>query len=161
MNALMSELGRGGQTFFNMVPGQPLLLVDPNCGCFNPQSTQVLNPKAWTDAPGGTFGASAPYYNGYRWMRIPQESMSLARNFRVGKEGKYVLQFRAEFYNVFNRLQLPAPTTTNPAGALSTGSGIINGGVNTYYSGGFGTIATANGAVGGQRNGQAVLRFQF
>ena len=68
---------------------------DPNCKCFNPQTTQVLNPAAWTDAPGGTWSTSAPFYNNYRWQRQPAESMSFARNFRIGKEGRYNLQVRA------------------------------------------------------------------
>ncbi len=96
--------GAGTSTYFNVNPGQPKLLVDPNCGCFNPQTTQVLNPAAWTDAPGGTFGVSAPFYSGYRWQRQPAESVSLGRNFRMGHEGRYTLQIRAEFTNIFNRL---------------------------------------------------------
>jgi hypothetical protein len=63
----------------------------------------------------GQWGVSAPYYTGYRWQRQPAESLSLGRNFRMGHEGKYVAQFRVEFYNVFNRLFLSAPSTTNPS----------------------------------------------
>jgi len=113
----MAQLGRTStgdflqtaQTFWNANPGVNKFLVDPNCHCFNPQTTQVLNPAAWTDAAGGTFGASAPFYNNYRWQRQPVESMSLGRNFRMGKEGRYNLNLRGEFQNVFNRLFLSAP----------------------------------------------------
>ena len=77
-NNLLTELGvgtgnnpalwGGGTTFQNRVPGQPLFLVDPNSH-FDPTSQLVLNPAAWTDAQTGQFGASAPYYNDFRWQR--------------------------------------------------------------------------------------------
>ena len=57
---------------------------------------------------------AAPFYNNYRWQRQPAESMSFARNFRVGKEGKYNLQVRGEFQNIFNRTFLSAPSLANP-----------------------------------------------
>ena len=152
-NQLNSQLKRGAATYWNVVPGQPLLNVDPNCGCFNPQTVQALNPNAWSDAPAGTFSTSAPYYNNYRWQRQPQESASLARNFVMGKEGKYNLQLRVEMYNIFNRLFLSAPSVVAANTGLSA-----SGGVNT---GGYGYIATVGGAGAQPRNGQIVMRFQF
>jgi len=151
-NGLGAQLGRAGSTFFNTT-GQSPFLADPNCGCFNPQEVSILNPAAWTDAPAGTWGTSAPYYNNYRWQRQPAESMSFARNFRVGKEGKYTLQLRIEFQNVFNRLFLSNPSATNAASTLSFANGIT--------SGGFGYINTLNGAGDQPRSGQAVMRFNF
>jgi hypothetical protein len=56
-------------TIWNYVPGVNPLNGDPNCGCFNPQTTLVLNKNAWTDAPPGTFGTAAPWYNDVRWQR--------------------------------------------------------------------------------------------
>jgi hypothetical protein len=156
-NGLGTELGRGNQTFQNLNPGASPLLVNPNCGCFNPQSAQVLNPAAWTDAAPGQFGVSAPFYNSYRWQRHPAESVSFARNFRVGKEGRYSLQLRVEFQNIFNRLSLSAPTASNPSTAITTttyAGQVLN-------SGGFGSIATLNGAGDQPRSGQAVMRFTF
>jgi hypothetical protein len=156
-NGLGTELGRANQTFVNGVPGQAQLLVDPNCGCFNPQSAVVLNAAAWQDAAPGAWGTSAPFYNNYRWQRHPAESMSFARNFRVGKEGRYSLQLRIEFQNIFNRLFLSAPTATNPQAAVTTttyANQVLN-------SGGFGTIATLNGGGDQPRSGQAVMRFTF
>ena len=35
------------------VPGQPLFLQDPNCHCFDPSKTFVLNPAAWVNPPAG------------------------------------------------------------------------------------------------------------
>jgi hypothetical protein len=82
-NQLNLQLARAAPTFWNYVPGVNPLGVDPNCKCFNPQTSLVLNKAAWTDAPGGTFGVSAPFYNNYRWQRQPAESMSFGRNFRI------------------------------------------------------------------------------
>jgi hypothetical protein len=162
-NQLNLQLGRaGGGTFWNYVPGVNPLLVDPNCGCFNPQTTLALNPKAWTDAPGGTFGVSAPFYNNVRWQRQPGEALSFGRNFRMGKEGKYNLFVRAEFQNPFNRLFLSMPATgvaagatgaSNPATPPSTSAGV--------YTGGYGYIATIGGAGAQPRSGQVVARFTF
>ncbi len=67
-----------------------------------------------------TWTTSAPFYNNYRWQRQPAESMSFARNFRVGKEGKYNLQVRGEFHNIFNRTFLSAPSLANPIVAIGT-----------------------------------------
>jgi hypothetical protein len=142
----------GGTTIENRNPGVPLMLVDPNCHCFNPQTTVFQNPAAWTDAPAGQFGTAAPYYNDYRWQRQPAESLSLGRTFRFLKERASV-QVRAEFQNVFNRTFLSAPTRQNTA----TPPGATNG----VYTSGYGTIATLGGAGTSPRQGQLVARFQF
>src|SRR6201999_1245078 len=34
-------------SYLNRVPGQALFLQDPNCHCFDPTKTLVLNPAAW------------------------------------------------------------------------------------------------------------------
>ena len=167
LNGLTTQLARGGAAFgagatnFQNLTGQPLFttsIPDPNCGCFDPQKTQVLNPAAWTDAPGGTWGTAAPFYNNYRWQRQPAESMSFARNFRMGKEGKYTLQVRGEFQNIFNRTFLPMPATSGfgvnpllPVGTNATG----------IITSGYGSIATLNGLGYVPRSGQFVVRFQF
>ena len=69
LNLLTSQLGRVGGGFtntfgnnFQNLTGQPLFKIsDPNCGCFNPQTAQVLNPAAWTDAPAGQWGTTSPF----------------------------------------------------------------------------------------------------
>jgi hypothetical protein len=168
LNLLTNQLARGNTAFGNSgtnywnLTGQPRLLVDPNCGCFDPQRTQVLNPAAWTDAPAGTWTTSAPYYNDFRWQRQPAESMSFARNFRMLRDGRITLQVRAEFQNIFNRTFLSAPALTNPNLAIGT---------TTYagaqiYNTGFGSIATLNGGASAQaatapRNGQLIARLTF
>ena len=158
-NQINLQLQRAFPTFQNYVPGVNPLAVDPNCRCFNPQTTQVLNPQAWTDAPAGTFGVSAPFYNNYRWQRQPAESMSFGRNFRMGRENRYNLSVRAEFQNIFNRLFLSAPLTNGNGGAVSANLPITTvGGANI---GGYGSVATVGGAGAQPRSGQIVGRFTF
>ena len=45
------------------------------------------------------------------------ENANIDRNFRVGKEGRYNLQIRGEFVNIFNRTLYP---TTGATGPVST-----------------------------------------
>jgi hypothetical protein len=154
----------GGHTYFNPVPGQPELLIDPNSH-FDPTKTLVLNPAAWTDAAAGQFGVSAPFYNGNRWQRQPAESMNFGRNFRMGKEGKYNLQVRAEFQNVFNRLFYSAPSVgsfgnTNPLSATQNLNPFPNGAPGAL-SAGYGFVNFVNGAGAQPRSGQLVARFTF
>jgi hypothetical protein len=144
-------------TRFNRVPGVPLFLENPNCGCINPNSKQqILNPAAWADTPAGTWGQGAAYYNDYRWQHQASENVNFGRNFQIRE--RMTLSIRAEFFNVFNRVYLPGPGSSN----LQSGNPLATP---TYTSagvptGGFGYITNSNG-IGGQRNGQLVARFQF
>ena len=159
----------GGYTFMNRVSGQPLFLVDPNSH-FDPTKQTVLNPAAWTEPPFGTFGASAPYFNDFRWQRQPSEAMAFGRVFALGKEERYRLSFRVEFQNIFNRTYYSLPsiftggvTTTTP-----TGHGNSLSGTTGLLSSGFGYVNWVNGGtysntgVGpSPRSGQVVARFTF
>ena len=163
LNNLTTQLARGfgnfgqtGNNYWNLT-GQPRLLVDPNCGCFDPQHTTALNTAAWTDAPGGTWSTSAPFYNNFRWQRQPSENMNFGRNFRMGPDGRYNLFLRAEFTNIFNRLYLSVPQTANPNIAIAPT--IYNG--QAINNSGFGAISTLNGAGSQPRTGQIVARFTF
>lgn len=180
-NNLLTQLGigpannpalwGGGTTFYNRVPGQPLFLVNPNSH-FDPTTQLALNPAAWTDAAPGTYGASSPYYNDFRWQRQPAESLGFGRIFRI-KEGM-TIQVRAEFQNIFNRLFYSIPAdgvgifglpSTNPAtapahgGSITGGSGLVN--ETGLLSGGYGFVAFAGGAGATPRSGQLVARFTF
>jgi hypothetical protein len=136
-------------TRMNRVPGEPLFLKDLNCHCIDPNADFVLNPKAWSDVPQGQWGFAAPYYNDYRYARVPSEQLSLGRIFRM-KE-RYRFQVRAEFFNVFNRTVMPAPSAGNPLQTPTRNSL----GVPTS---GFGRIDASS--VSGQRNGQIVARVE-
>jgi len=148
-------------TFANRVAGQPLFLRDLNCHCFDPQTTQVLNPAAWTNPPNGQFGTAAAYYSDYRAQRRPAENMNLGRIWRIKERTTF--NFRAEFTNIFNRAVVGDPSSTN---FLAQVSRLPNG--NT--SSGFGTInaisaPTATGSANiinlSPRIGTLVARFTF
>jgi len=137
-------------TFAERVPGQPLFLDNPNCRCFDPNKTFILNPKAWVDPPAGTFGTGAPYYSDYRGERRPDESLSAGRIFPIRE--KMSFQIRAEFFNPFNRTYLNAPTSTNASATPVTSNG--------KTVSGFGFINTGSTFLP-PRNGQIVARFQW
>jgi hypothetical protein len=145
------NLGTTGGTYMNRVPDQPLLTQDLNCHCFDPNTTFVLNPKAWVNPPAYQFGTSAAYYSDYRYARRPVENMSFGRVFRIKERAS--LQIRAEFTNIFNRTQFSNPTATN---ALATQSRNAAG----QTTAGFGYISTAT-PFSAPGQGQLVARVTF
>jgi hypothetical protein len=174
-NGLLTQLARdrsnnpalwgGGATFWNRT-GQPLFNFDPNCKCFDPTTQIVLNAAAWSDAPAGTFGTAAAYYNNYRWQRQPSESLSLGRTFGLAKENRIKLDVRAEFFNVFNRLFLASPfgVATGAAAAQTTGPNPAAPTVRNTQGAlvsGYGFVNTFNGNGSQPRTGQIVARFSF
>jgi hypothetical protein len=152
----------GGQTFWNRT-GQEVLLFDPNCKCFDPTTQLVLNAGAWSDAPAGTFGTAAGYYNNLRWQRQPQESLSLGRTFGFAADGRIKLDIRAELFNVFNRLFLSSPAgvgaNTQPVGPNAAAPTVRN--ASGALLSGYGFVNTFNGAGSQPRTGQIVARFSF
>jgi len=154
-------------THAERVPGQPLFLADLNCHCFDPATTQVLNPKAWTDPAPGTFASGPVFYNDYRYQRRPKETLSFGRVFSIRENVKF--QLRAEFTNPFNRTQVPNPvigsSTAPGSGSYATGiTQLVSFNGNRVNASGFGAIATQPAsAVIGERSGLLVgrLTFQF
>jgi hypothetical protein len=148
-NNIASLLFRG--TFANRVAGQPLFTKDLNCGCIDPSRDFVLNPAAWADPAPGQLGVSAPYYSDYRTSRIYEESMSFGKITRFRE--RMSLEFRVEFFNVFNRVRLANPDSTNARDIqrrLSDGT----------PQSGFGRVNNQNTASA-PRTGQIALRFRF
>ncbi len=138
--------------------------LDINCHCFDPTTTQVLNPAAFTNVPNGTFAANQASIRSFRGPRIPSENANFSRNFRV-KE-RYTLQIRAEFTNIFNRMVWPIAlgqtSAVNITGFNSATAPTLytSGPSKGLYSGGFGTIVPETTATG-QRSGTIVARFSF
>ena len=133
-------------TFVNRVPGVSPFLVNPNSH-FDPNTTSVLNPAAWVDAAPGTWGTAAAIYSDYRWQRVHDEEANLQKTFKFGEHVSF--QVRAEFFNVFNRVNFPswAPQSydiTVPQ---------------TVPSSGFGRLSGAY--AGSPRTGQLVARITF
>ncbi len=92
--------------------GQPLYLQDLNCHCFDPNTTFVLNPAAWTNPAPGQYGGQT-YYNDFRGERRPVENFAFGRQFHVRE--RLTLNVRAEFSNIFNRTYVNNPSV-NGAG---------------------------------------------
>ena len=147
---------------YQIPTGQPFYNVNVNCHCFNPQTTIILNPAAWTNPAPGHYGG-AEYYNALRQQRRPVENFGIGRLFRI-KE-RYSLSVRAEFTNIFNRTPLINPSIVSPqtaptcygptghVGACSAGGTIASG---------FGWINTASQmGFNLPRQGQLIGRFTF
>jgi len=139
--------------------------LDINCHCFDPTKTVALNPLAWENVPDGVFAADQSSLRFFRGIRTPTENANISRNFRFGKEGRFNLNVRAEFNNMFNRTQLPGPNIVaglgQPAINFSTQPNKFTTGASAgLYSGGFGTFNVLSG-LAGQRTGSLVARFTF
>jgi hypothetical protein len=158
LNTVLLRNTAGSQvSYANRVPGVPLFTQDLNCHCFDPNKVFVLNPAAWAQPGPGQWGTGAAYYSDYRQQRRPNEAMAFGRAFRF-KE-RYELNMRAEFTNIFNRAEMPVPTSTNalatqthPNGVPTAGFGFINTA---------GTTAVTNTQTSTSRQGTVVLRFRF
>jgi hypothetical protein len=144
-------------TFANRVPGVPLFAPgkDPNCHCINQSQDFILNPLAWVDPPAGQFGTAAPYYNDYRYERRPVENFAFGRIFRIKERAEF--NIRIEFNNIFNRTELPNPTSTNAKLSQTVVAGRVVSG--------FGAVNTSSLTTGTTfsppRTGTLVARFQF
>jgi Carboxypeptidase regulatory-like domain/TonB dependent receptor len=126
-----------------------------NCHCFNPTTTDVLNPAAFQNVPNGQFAADQSSIRSFRGMRVPVENANFSRNFRIRE--RMSLNVRAEFTNIFNRLQYPVINLGNFTSAPTL---YTSGPSKGLYSGGFGTIVPEAGTTG-QRAGTLVARFSF
>jgi hypothetical protein len=163
-NPISRWLGRGPGPA-QRVPGQPLFTtnwvdlsgkqrtdeLDINCHCYDPRTTQVLNPAAWTNIPAASWGADQSTIRSYRGYRYPNENLNVGRTFRFTEQVS--LNVRAEFSNVLNRVRLPQP--------VATGSYLapVVRGTNGVITGGFGTVLPVN--VQDVRNGTIVARLTF
>ena len=143
------------------VSGQPLYLKDLNCHCYDPNTTILLNPAAWTNPTPGQYGG-AYYYSDFRGERRPIENFAFGRHFRIVGE-RLSLNIRAEFQNIFNRTYLNNPSVASPQtaptcklpsganGACSSGLQVVSG---------FGSINTSS-LLYQPRSGQLVAQFVF
>ena len=142
-------------SFANRVAGVPLFTVDPNCHCYDPNKTFLLNPAAWSNPLPGQFGTSAAYYNDYRYQRRPSENMNLGRTWPIKESMSFNIRF--ELTNVFNRsywgnpsnANFQAPQTLQRNGNAASGFGFMN----TITPGFTGALVP--------RNGMVVARFTF
>jgi hypothetical protein len=103
----------------------------------NPLTNPWYNRAAFAIPDNYAYGNSSRYYTDLRQQGMMNESFGLIRRFRIRE--KATLMFRAEFFNVFNRVQFGAP----------------NGNVTSTS---FGRVSTQANAP---RQGQVALRIDF
>ena len=141
------------------VPGVPLFLKDPNCGCIDPTQETILNPAAWQDQTAGVPGSNIAYYNDFRAQRRPIISGGLGKEFRVRE--RVSLSLRAEFFNILNQnLSLAPPSTGSPATPPTRSNGVLTGGFGFLN---YNAIASnsVNSSLPTPRTGQLVMRIEF
>jgi hypothetical protein len=113
----------GGQ--HALVVGNPTVPgpVAANPGCNAPTKlrniTHWYNPCAFEAAPAGTFGNAPRYFSNLR--RPPYYDSDISLSKWTNLSDSLQMQFRAEFFNAFNHVNLGPPTNTTP-GTGSAGS---------------------------------------
>ncbi len=160
LNTVLLRNITGSQVgYANRVAGQPLFTHDLNCHCFDPNKVFVLNPAAWSQPAAGQWGTGAAYYSDYRFQRRPNENMAFGRIFRI--QERYELSMRIEFNNIFNRAEMPNPTTTNAAQTQVTNpkTGVPTAGFGYIATGSTGIVTNTQTPT--SRQGTVVVRFRF
>jgi hypothetical protein len=141
------------------VPGVPLYLVNPNCGCIDPTKQTILNPAAWQNQTAGVPGSNILYYNDFRSQRRPVISGSLGKSFRIRERASF--NIRAEFFNLLNQdLALANPVTSSPGNPPTYSNGLLTGGFGYLNYTGI-SANSVNSSLPTPRTGQLVARFQF
>lgn len=84
-------------------------------GSFDPGRDRYLNIAAFSQPAPFTFGTAAPNYSDMRAFGTRNENLSLLKNFEIF-EG-HAFQFRAEFFNAFNRVNFGGPQANVNAAA--------------------------------------------
>jgi len=141
------------------VPGVPLYLKDPNCGCIDPTQETILNPAAWQDQAPGVPGSNIVYFNDFRGQRRPIISGGLGKEFRIRE--KVAFSLRGEFFNLFNQnLSLANPSTGAPAIPPTRSNGMLTGGFGFLNYTGIASNSV-NSSLPTPRTGQLVARIDF
>ncbi len=118
----------------NVASGVPLELSYSN---FNPTVDRYINPAAFAVPAAFTFGTAARSYDSLRAPWTLNESVGAVK--RMALSERVTLTFRAEFFNVFNRVVFGAPASNISASN-------------------FGFISSQSNAP---RQGQMALRLEF
>jgi hypothetical protein len=157
-NAIGSYVSTGF-TRMVRVPGVPLYLKDPNCGCIDPTQETILNPAAWQNQAAGVPGSNVVYYNDFRAQRRPVISGGIGKVFQIRERVSFSL--RAEFFNLFNMQEsLANPSTGSPQNPVTRSNGVLTGGFGYLnYTGIAGNSVSSS--LPTPRTGQIVARIQF
>ncbi len=141
--------GAGSVQRPNVVPGQPFYISTPTA-----PGGWILNKAAFVNPPAGQQGDLGR--NALRGFDAFQADFALQRAFALSE--RFRLDFRSEFFNIFNHPNFGAPVNylTSPQFGYSTqtlnsylGAGGQSGGLNPLYQ------------IGGPRSVQLALKLQF
>jgi hypothetical protein len=142
-----------GAARVNVVPGVP----ETNKSNFNPMTTPFWNPAAFTQPAPLTFGDEPRSLSSARGFGGRNEDFTLGKKTRLFGE-KAVIDFRAEFFNIFNRHIYQAnsggPQLNNPF--IPFGAPGCNQ-PGQHFACGFGAITSASGP----RTIQFALKIQY
>jgi hypothetical protein len=143
-------------TLVNVVPGQPFWIPDPT-----QPAGKALNPAAFSLPPTGVQG-NYPRNSIRSPYGIDQTDLAVRRRFNLTDRVK--LDFRAEYFNVFNHPMFGAPGSTQPYSALPgfVAFGKVDTTANEALGGG-GTVGGQNALyeLGGPRSAQFTLKLTF
>jgi hypothetical protein len=83
--------------------------TDASCTAFDPAVDRYLNINAFQTTSNYILGNAAPNYGSMRTCGMRNEDFSVLKSFTLHERHK--LQFRAEFFNIFNRMIFGGPST--------------------------------------------------
>lgn len=109
----------GGGSRPNVVPGCPREVQGSS---FNRAINGWFNTSCFTAPPAFTFGDESRNDSVLRASGVANWDTALVKNFSVDKSGRAQVEFRAEVFNLFNRVQYGYPGTT----VGTAGFGIAN-----------------------------------
>ena len=142
-----------GSARVNVIPGLP----ETNKSNFNPMTTPFWNPAAFAEPAPLTFGNEPRSLSAARGFGGRNEDFTLGKKTRLFGE-KAVIDFRAEFFNIFNRHIYQAnsggPQLNNPF--IPFGAPGCNQ-PGQHFACGFGAITSASGP----RTVQFALKIQY
>ncbi len=124
-------VGGGGRIPVGGGFNRPIRLagVDPRTDVsrydFDPARDRYLNINAFQNTPDYVLGTAAPVYGDLRSFGLRNDDFSILKSFAIHE--RHRLQFRAEFFNIFNKVVFggPSASVTSPASF-----GIIGGQAN-------------------------------
>jgi len=77
---------------------------------FDPARDRYLNAAAFATTPDYVLGTAAPNYGDMRTFGMRNEDISIFKNFTFHE--RHRLQFRAEFFNMFNKVVFGGPSAS-------------------------------------------------
>lgn len=114
--------------YIDLVPGCNLTLGNPHL------FSQYLNTACFQNPAAGQLGTAGNFLSQLRNPGFASEDLALHKSVGFGPEDRYLLTFRLEFFNVFNRDQLAGPNTNlaDPHFGQIQGYGGIGGRVGQF-----------------------------